>query len=55
MKRIVVTGGSGKAGRPCARLLEQATTSQRPTLVPSSIGCTFLKIDLTDYGQTVRH
>jgi nucleoside-diphosphate-sugar epimerase len=55
MKRIVVTGGSGKAGRAVVRdLLEHGyevlnVDLHRPPALPSR----FLQADLTDFGQTV--
>lgn len=55
MKRIVVTGGSGKAGRAVIRdLLEHDYEVLNVDITPSSDPITrFLKIDLTDYGQAV--
>jgi nucleoside-diphosphate-sugar epimerase len=55
--RIVVTGGSGKAGRAVVRdLLEHGHTVLNVDLVPPrepAPGSTFLPADLTDYGQTL--
>jgi nucleoside-diphosphate-sugar epimerase len=55
--RIVVTGGSGKAGRAVVRdLLEHGHTVLNVDLVPPAApapGSTFLPADLTDYGQTL--
>ena len=53
---IVVTGGSGKAGRACVkRLVEEGldvvNVDQNPP--PEDLGCPFVKADLTDFGQTV--
>lgn len=55
VKKIVVTGGSGKAGRAVVRdLLEHGYEVLNVDLVPSREPIApFLKIDLTDYGQTV--
>lgn len=55
MKRIVVTGGSGKAGRAVVRdLLEHGYEVLNVDIAPSTEqAARFLKIDLTDYGQTV--
>jgi nucleoside-diphosphate-sugar epimerase len=55
--KIVVTGGSGKAGRAVVRdLLEHGHTVLNVDLVPPrepAPGSTFLPADLTDYGQTL--
>lgn len=55
MKKVVVTGGSGKAGRAVVRdLLEHGYDVLNVDLVPSRDAIApYLKIDLTDYGQTV--
>ncbi|MFN8372917.1 MAG: NAD(P)-dependent oxidoreductase [Anaerolineae bacterium] len=55
MKKVVVTGGSGKAGRAVVRhLVEYSYDVLNVDLTPSSDSVArFLKIDLTDYGQTV--
>jgi nucleoside-diphosphate-sugar epimerase len=55
MKRIVVTGGSGKAGRAVVRdLLEHGYDVLNVDSAPPRERISdFLKIDLTDYGQTV--
>jgi nucleoside-diphosphate-sugar epimerase len=55
MKRIVVTGGSGKAGRAVVReLIEHGYSVVNVDLVPSSEPlCHFLKADLNDMGQAV--
>lgn len=53
---VVVTGGSGKAGRAVVRdLVEHGHTVLNVDLVPppSGTGATFLPADLTDYGQTL--
>jgi len=55
MKRIVVTGGSGKAGRAVVReLIEREYGVVNVDLVPSPDPlCHFLKADLNDMGQAV--
>jgi nucleoside-diphosphate-sugar epimerase len=54
MKKIVVTGGSGKAGRAVVRdLIEHGYEVLNVDVLPSREPLTpFLKIDLTDLGQT---
>src|SRR3954451_10143784 len=53
--KIVVTGGSGKAGRAVVRdLLEHGHEVLNVDLVPSRENVApFLRADLTDYGQTL--
>jgi nucleoside-diphosphate-sugar epimerase len=55
MTRVVVTGGSGKAGRACIRDLQahgyqvvnvDLVTAAEPT-------CPFTHVDLTDFGETI--
>lgn len=55
MKRIVVTGGSGKAGRAVVReLIEHEYSVVNVDLLPSPDPlCHFLKADLNDMGQAV--
>ncbi len=55
MKKIVVTGGSGKAGRAVVRdLLEHGYDVLNVDLQPPPERLTrFLRVDLTDLGQTV--
>src|SRR5215212_5076873 len=60
MTRIVVTGGSGKAGRAVVRdLLEHGHQVLNVDRVPSATSSTadspapFLPADLTDFGQTL--
>lgn len=54
-KRIVVTGGSGKAGRACvAHLLEHGyDVFVIDRVVPSPKLCGSIIANLTDYGQTI--
>lgn len=54
MKKIVVTGGSGKAGRAVVReLLEHGyEVLNVDVLAPRESPTPFLKVDLTDLGQT---
>jgi nucleoside-diphosphate-sugar epimerase len=55
MKRVLVTGGSGKAGRACVReLLEHGYEVINVDAVPPGEAlCPFVEADLTDFGQTV--
>ncbi len=55
MTRVVVTGGSGKAGRAVvADLLEHDYDVVNVDVVPSpSPGAPFLRADLTDLGETI--
>jgi nucleoside-diphosphate-sugar epimerase len=55
MKKIVVTGGSGKVGRALIRdLIEHGYSVINIDLVPSTDPlCHFLKADLNDMGQAV--
>lgn len=55
MKNIVVTGGSGKAGRACVKdLLEHGySVVNVDTNPPAERLCSFVRVDLTDYGQAV--
>ena len=55
MPRVVVTGGSGKLGQACVADLvdhgwEVVNVDQAPSPHPV---CPFLRVDLTDFGQTV--
>ena len=52
---IVVTGGSGKAGRAvCADLAERGEEVLSVDLAPSpAVACEQLAVDLTDFGQAV--
>jgi nucleoside-diphosphate-sugar epimerase len=55
MARVVVTGGSGKAGRSVARdLVERGEDVLSVDLVGrSDLPCEQLQADLTDFGQTI--
>ena len=55
MKNILVTGGSGKAGRPvCRHLVERGYDVLNVDTQPSSDPvCPLLKVDLTDFGQVM--
>ena len=55
MRKIVVTGGSGKAGRAVVRdLLEHGYEVLNVDLVPPAQRlCPFLRADLTDLGQAI--
>lgn len=55
MKNIVVTGGSGKAGRAiCRHLVERGYTVLNVDIVASSDPvCPLLKVDLTDFAQVM--
>lgn len=55
MKNIVVTGGSGKAGRAvCRHLVETGHNVLNLDVLPSSDPvCPFYKVDLNDLGQVV--
>jgi nucleoside-diphosphate-sugar epimerase len=53
--RVVVTGGSGKAGRACVRdLIEHGyEVFNVDNVVPAQALCPFIVADLADFGQTV--
>jgi nucleoside-diphosphate-sugar epimerase len=52
--RIVVTGGSGKAGRAVVRdLVEHGLDVVNVDLVPGEPLAPFLRVDLTDLGETI--
>ena len=55
MERVLVTGGSGKAGRACVReLLEHGyEVINVDAAHPGETLCPFVEADLTDFGQTV--
>src|SRR5262245_64999075 len=55
MKSVVVTGGSGKAGRAVIKeLIEHGYAAMNvDTLPPAEPLCHFFKADLTDLGQAV--
>ena len=54
-KRIVVTGGSGKAGRACVDdlLAHDYDVFVVDRVTPSPRRCPSIIADLTDYGQTI--
>jgi nucleoside-diphosphate-sugar epimerase len=54
-KRIVVTGGSGKAGRACVNdlLAHDYDVLVVDRIPPSPSRCPSIVADLTDYGQTI--
>lgn len=54
-KRVLVTGGSGKAGRACIRdLLDHGyAVVNTDQAAPAQSLCPFVRADLTDYGQCV--
>ncbi|SDK61007.1 NAD-dependent epimerase/dehydratase family protein [Aliiruegeria lutimaris] len=55
MKNVVVTGGSGKAGRAvCRHLVEEGYNVLNIDIVPSPDPvCPFYRVDLTDRGQVI--
>src|SRR5882757_213805 len=55
MKRVVVTGGSGKAGRAViAELLRHGYQVMNvDTVAPQEQLCHFMKTDLNDLGQAI--
>ena len=55
MKRVLVTGGSGKAGRACVRdLLEHGyEVINVDAMGPSEALCPFVEADLTDFGEAL--
>jgi nucleoside-diphosphate-sugar epimerase len=55
MSRVVVTGGSGKLGRACVSdLVEHGwDVVNVDRVAPAQQVCPFIRIDLTDFGQTV--
>ena len=55
MTRVVVTGGSGKAGRACVRdlLAHGYEVASVDLLPPAEPLCPFTRVDLTDFGQAV--
>src|SRR4051812_12325869 len=55
MIRVVVTGGSGKAGRACVEdLLAHGHEGMNVDMAaPSASRCPFIQADLTDFGQAM--
>ncbi|MBA3471571.1 MAG: NAD(P)-dependent oxidoreductase [Herpetosiphonaceae bacterium] len=55
MTRVLVTGGSGKAGRACiADLLDHGyAVANADRTPPAEHRCPFVAVDLTDFGQTI--
>jgi nucleoside-diphosphate-sugar epimerase len=55
MKRVIVTGGSGKVGRACVgELLHHGYEVFNVDLArPAKELCPFTRVDFTDFGQTV--
>jgi len=55
MARVVVTGGSGKLGRACvADLVDHGwDVVNVDRVAPAQQVCPFIRIDLTDFGQTI--
>lgn len=55
MKNIIVTGGTGKAGQAAiAELLSHGYNVLNVDIAPPpELTCAFLKVDLTDMGQTI--
>jgi nucleoside-diphosphate-sugar epimerase len=55
MKRVIVTGGSGKVGRACVEeLLQHHYEVYNVDLArPAKERCRFTEVDFTDFGQTV--
>ena len=55
MSKIVVTGGSGKAGRACIKdlLASGYEVFNIDTAIPGEHACPSIQADLTDFGQTL--
>src|SRR5215471_12024477 len=55
LKKVVVTGGSGKAGRACLRdLIDHGyQVFNVDNVVPANDVCPFIVADLSDFGQTL--
>ena len=55
MTRVVVTGGSGKAGRACITdlLAHGYTVANVDRTPPVEHRCPFTSVDLEDFGQTM--
>ena len=54
-KKIVVTGGSGKAGRACVKdlIAHGYQVFNVDSVVPADEACPFIVADLADFGETV--
>jgi len=55
MTKVIVTGGSGKAGRACIKdlLAHGYEVLSVDHVRPAEQLCEFISVDLTDYGQTI--
>jgi len=55
MTKVIVTGGSGKAGRACIKdlLAHSYEVLSVDHVRPAEQLCEFISVDLTDYGQTI--
>lgn len=55
IKKVVVTGGSGKAGRACLQdlIAHGYQVFNVDNVVPANVGCPFIVADLSDFGQTL--
>ena len=55
LSKIVVTGGSGKAGRACIKdlLAHGYDVLNVDSAPPTERLCAFIQVDLNDYGQTI--
>ena len=55
MKKIVVTGGSGKAGRACVKdlITHGYQVFNVDSIVPQDEVCPFIVADLADFGETL--
>ena len=55
MTTVVVTGGSGKAGRACITdlLAHGYTVANVDRTPPAERHCPFTSVDLEDFGQTI--
>ena len=55
LKKIVVTGGSGKAGRACVKdlITHGYQVFNVDSIVPQDEVCPFIVADLVDFGETL--